>query len=188
MIEILSPDFLLFYACKKRAFYVSIEQGDNIYYLLIYSYLLKSRKKQFISLELNKSGFFNKIVHFLFKNKNNGYLFVEKKYLDELEDVFLNNKINHSLFGKLLNYPDCCIKKFCQEVKDDNKLKRDYSYDSAKRYLKQLNGKKDKFNIRINKSGKVLEMPFGFVPCSPSCSNALKIVKDYEKIKEKILV
>ncbi|ACX72267.1 protein of unknown function DUF483 [Methanocaldococcus vulcanius M7] len=89
--------------------------------------------------------------------------------------------------GKLLNYPECCIKSFVEEVRIS--IDRDH--------LKEVEEMKD--NLK-NKGIYAIVLPSGFIPCSLRCEEAIKrgyigylnkeefdkILKLEKELKEKI--
>ena len=99
--------------------------------------------------------------------------------------VKLNNSdlINDFKRGRLFGFPKCCIKKYISEGKEDPP-----SFNSAKRYIDQfrkLGLKEDVFGVNLSCTSGVIQK-YGFIPCHPKCKEAIKIHKNYLKIKQKI--
>ncbi len=102
------------------------------------------------------------------------------------KDLIIKNKFNHRKLGEILGYPKCCIDKFIEEYRGDRATSM--SWDSAKRYLdqvKKMKIKEDPFEVKISKNGIVMDSKiYGFIPCSPKCKEALKMINNYKLIKE----
>ncbi len=102
------------------------------------------------------------------------------------KEFITKGKFNHLNLGKVLGYPKCCIRKFVEEYKEDGKGY--ICFDSAKRYLKQLEEmkiKEDLFGLKVSKNGVVMESTIaGFIPCSPKCKKAIKLIENYKSINK----
>ena len=143
-------------------------------------------KKPTIEIYLNKETkeksflrMFQEVLFYVTKRKIYGVR-VDNSVFFSYKTPKFNGEYEKGLF---LGYPECCVKKYCEEQKKSYPQ----SYNSAKRYLKQckeMKIKKDLFNIYVGNKSASCEK-YGFIPCSPKCKNALKLIEKYEKAIEK---
>jgi hypothetical protein len=71
------------------------------------------------------------------------------------------------ILGKLCRIPFCCINNYID------------SKNPGKDYLRQLNGRKNQYNIRIVDNGTT-EDYISYIPCSPDCKATKKLYKEYK--------
>ena len=118
----------------------------------------------------NKKIYANEI--YIGKQKHPAFVFSKQK--------IKKKKMSPMEFGILMGIPKCCVKKYCEEDKGNGT-----SENSAARYFNQLKKLrlKDKYGIFYNPQ-ETASLEYGFVPCSPNCSKALKLLKKYKEAQK----
>lgn len=109
----------------------------------------------------------------------------DQHYLEIYKSKLKFGRDYHRDHGIYFNIPKCCMKKYLIEQKG----KKYISYYSAKRYLEQcrkIGIKKDVFNISVL-HGSADCSKYGFIPCSPNCGKALKVVEMTAKLHKKLI-
>ena len=142
-----------------------IPKTESIYFQLFGTNLYLTRKK--------------KLDRKLLKNLNN-----LEKYKEDKKNFFINVV---RIKGEFLEIPKCCIQAYIDDlIRIKIKIvllkcanEGAYAYKRYKRQLKDLKIK-DPFNIGFNKKAILYDL---FIPCSPICKKALKIVRDYKKLR-----
>lgn len=158
--EINSPCFDLFLITNKTAY-----EGTRDYQSIREMTIVSSILRDFSENVLKRKIYINTF---------------REQFLLSKKRIYKQTDSSHRSLGILLGIPDCCIRKYCEENKDSG------SWNSAMRYFKQCNDIKvrDKFGVKIAEGTGVF-CTYGFIPCSPTCENAIKIWNKCEKIKQK---
>lgn|SRR3990167_4900540 len=145
-------------------------------------YIICNYKKDEVSLFISYMGwvfsnYLKQKIYIKTKLVNGG-----TKILFSKKPIYKNFNFTDAEIGKLLKFPECCVKKYVEE-NNFNGL----SDNSSLRYLNQLKeigAKKDIFEINFSPDSGGSK--YGFVPCHPKCKKALKLIQEYKFI-EKVL-
>jgi hypothetical protein len=116
------------------------------------------------------------------KNSDSYKIFFSKKRIKKNLSKVVGEKNTIANLGKIYGYPECCIKKYLEDAKDTG------SFEPAIRYrlqCKRLNVQ-DRFFVSLADQENVGALGL-FIPCSPKCPEALKILKQYEKIQKAVI-
>ena len=115
----------------------------------------------------------NKNEFRMYAGFNNGFV----RVLDFLLrfDCIPSGDIYDWIMGQLCNIPLCCIKKY---------IEFDDIEDLAKDYLRQLNGKKDPYDIKIGE--RITQKYISYIPCSPDCEGTKKRYSHYRLLWKKM--
>ena len=167
--KFMPPDYLLFLFNQKPSVWIfrADDDTDEIWELKKHRYFLLTHI----------------IKKFRFYYNQKALILSDKKFS---KDIKLPDylKIDNQKLGKFLGYPDCCINQFEKDFIAEPDGESVVCYQSAKRYLNQLQEMKikDPFGITINKNKKVEFDFIAFIPCSPKCKEALKLLEEYKLI------
>lgn len=123
----------------------------------------------------------NKVYSFPMETSTSYKIFFSKKKVKEQLDSLISKENITSKLGKIYGYPSCCIEAYCKDSDSTG------SFESVVRYRRQCKKlrMKDAFGVNFADSGEnVGYLRLGFIPCSPKCPHALKVLKEYQKIQE----
>ena len=98
-------------------------------------------------------------------------------FLFDFNYLKFNDDVYDWAIGELCNIPTCCIEKWI-EFADTHKMVDDYFH--------QLNGKKDRFNLKCDGHNNVTSDHLNFIPCSPHCRGSRIRQTIYKKLQKQM--
>jgi len=162
------PYFMLFLFGKKNTFETSMKNLKE-------AVVMKNFLHYFCESVLDK-----KVYSYLGNNSKSYSIYISKVNIEKKLNLLVKYRKSLNLeLGEILGYPACCVKRYCEEAKDTS------SFHSVVRYRTQCKSLdiKDNFYVNFAYEDNVGFLLFGFVPCSPKCPNAIKILNEYNKIQ-----
>ena len=113
--------------------------------------------------------------------KGNFFVYISKSHEFAEKAKILEEKNDHISLGKILGYPDCCVKFFSDNFPEESKKKNDYVFPALK------NSSVRKFPFENNIAIRHMDISLlSHFPCSFNCEKSAEIGKRNLNVIQKI--